>query len=129
MKKELKQKQFVPDLDLLSENKYLDQVAAHSGKELTPFVVDWSNQLVAVDDEGLDRIMHNYYSCGMQKSSMTHENTGLDVIDTVVLGSNSAPLMEKPPTTTKRTGFSRRTQAAAMMYTVHPHVAEFADLF
>lgn len=128
VKKELKQKQFVPDLDLLSEDHYLDLVAAHSAKELTPFVVDWNNQLVAIDDEGLDRIMHNYYSCGMQKSSMIHDNAGHDVIDTAAPGG-SAPSMESLPSSFKGSGVSRRTQAAAMMYAVHPHVAEFADLF
>lgn len=120
VKRESKQKQFVPDLDLVSENQYLDLLAEHSARELTPFVVDWNNQLVATDDEGLDRIMHNYYSCGMQKSSMIHDDTGLDII------SKSAGAA--PVTTTKSSGFSHE-QAAAMMYAVHPHVAEFADLF
>ena len=120
VKNELKKKQFVPDLDLVSENQYLDLLAEHSAKELTPVVVDWSNQLVAVDDEGLDRIMHNYYSCGMQKSSMIHEKSDLDVIST-----KSAPVV----TTNKSSGFTHHHQAAAMMCAVHPHVAEFADLF
>lgn len=121
VKKESKQKQFVPDLDLVSENQYLDLLAEHSAKELRPFVVDWANQLVATDDEGLDRIMHNYYSCGMQKSSMIHQDTGLDIICSKSAG---APLV-----TSTKSGSFPHEQAAAMLYAVHPHVAEFADLF
>lgn len=124
VKNNLKQKQFVPDLALRLEDQYHDDLAKHSANELKPFVVDWNNQLVAIDDEGLDKIMHNYYSCGIQKSSMIHENSGLDLINPVE--SAVVPLVE---TNTQSLGLGRRTQAAAMMYAVHPHVAEFADLF
>lgn len=126
VKNNLKQKQFVPDLALRLENHYHDELAKHSATELTPFVVDWNNQLVAIDDEGLDKIMHHYYSCGLQKSSMIHENSGLDSISSAC-ESSALPLVETGSSSAN--GFTRRTQAAAMMYAVHPHVAEFADLF
>lgn len=118
VKKESKRKQFVPDLDLVSEHSYLERVSERSATELVPFVVDWDNQLVAVDDDGLDRIMHNYYLCGMQKSSMIHDHTQLDHVESV------AETVSVP-----KGDFAARSQAAAMMYVVHPHVAEFADLF
>lgn len=108
-KKASKQKQFVPDLDLVSEDAYLDKVAHHTAAEIAPFVVDWGNKLVAVDDDGLDRIMRNYYSCGLQESSMVHETDGPDRV-------------KVPKKTVKRSH-------AALLSAVHPHVAEFADLF
>lgn len=120
VKKSAKQKQFVPDMDLVSENSYLDKVAHHTPDELAPFVVDWANQLVAVDDEGLDRIMANYYSCGMQGSSVKHEHIGPDI-------EKSEP--SEVPLRLRKFAGSSRSQAAAMVYAVHPHVAEFADLF
>lgn len=111
-----KQKRFVPDMDLVSENHYLDKLEHTTVAQMAPFVVDWQNQLVAVDDDGLDRIMANYYSCGMQGSSVVHDHSGPDIVEDV-----------KEPPISRR--FTTRTKAAAMAYAVHPHVAEFADLF
>lgn len=111
VKNNSKKRQFVPDLELLSEDEYKDKLSAHDASELAPFVVDWANQLVAVDDEGLDRIMHHYYTSGMEK------------------GSPGGPICEEKLANMQKTGYSAPAQAAAMLCAVHPHVAEFADLF
>lgn len=103
VKNNSKRKQFVADLVLESESGYLDKIANHTVDDLTPFIVDWENWLIATDDEGLDRIMQNYFSCGTQKSRMEH----IDVAG-------------QPET---------RKQARSDAIAVHPHIAEFADLF
>lgn len=127
VKHKSKQKQFVPDLELVHENTYLDKVAAHDALELSPFVVDWANKLVAVDDEGLDKIMHHYYSCGMQMSAKVHQPTGPDQIQSTpkpgsgILHAFTSPALSRATTI--------KEQSASMMCAVHPHVAEFADLF
>lgn len=122
VKKHAKQKQFVPDLDVLSEDAYLDKVAHHAALELSPFVVDWANRLVAVDDDGMDRIMQNYYSCGIQSSRMQHEALGSDRL------REDAPVL-RPVACNSNSFALKRTRAASVMCAVHPHVAEFADLF
>lgn len=65
-----------------------------------PLVVDWENSLIATDDKGLDRIMANYLSCGTQD---TQKAGGYHIY------KSNKDLIKQDP--------------------VHPHVAEFADLF
>lgn len=127
VKHKSKQKQFVPDLELVHENTYLDKVAAHDALELSPFVVDWANKLVAVDDDGLDRIMHHYYSCGMQGSLKVHHPSGSDRILSPPSSGSGILLPFTSPALSRANTI--KEQSASMMCAVHPHVAEFADLF
>ncbi|CUM65058.1 uncharacterized protein PRCAT00002680001 [Priceomyces carsonii] len=64
-----------------------------------PLVIDYKNNLIANDEKTFDRIMANYLSCGIQHSYNVN---------------NLNP--------TGRT-------TSSQMHEVHPHVAEFADLF
>lgn len=121
VKRGAKQKQFVPDLELVDESSYLDKVALHAPEELSPFVVDWANKLVAVDDDGLDTIMRNYYSCGMQKSSKVHLPQGNDFI---VSHPKPAPVAAQP-----KPAPAASTSTYNSIRCVHPHIAEFADLY
>lgn len=127
VKNKAKQKQFVPDLELVEENTYLDKVAAHEALELSPFVVDWANKLVAVDDDGLDRIMNHYLSCGMQKSPKVHLPSESDVILTPRSPGSGILLAFTAPAFARTSAI--KEQSASVMCAVHPHVAEFADLF
>lgn len=125
VKKNAKLKQFVPDVELLDEAEYMELLATHSFSEVAPFIVDWSNNLVAVDDEGLDVIMHNYRTCGIQKSSKVHRALGSDQ---VVLCTADPPIKLSAPLP-KKAGAKSSVGAASVISCVHPHIAEFADLF
>lgn len=116
VKDSAKLRQYVPDLELVSKQTYTDLCAQHRPAELRPFVVDWANKLVAVDDKGLDTIMQNYYSCGIQNSTRQHLADGSDSITPA--GSGKAP--------GSGTGAS---SSHSLRFMVHPHVAEFADLY
>lgn len=129
MKQQSKQKQFVPDLELVHENTYLDKVAIHEALELSPFVVDWANKLVAVDDDGLDRIMHHYFSCGTQNSVKVHRPTETDFIHAPPASGSGTLRPFTAPAFARSKANAIKEQSASMMCAVHPHVAEFADLF
>lgn len=88
-----KHRAFVTDHDVVAEQDF------HSRRAPVPVVIDWSNHLIAINDDGLDRIMANYLTCGIQSSK--------DVYD---------PFINHP---TNKYG----------QHVIHPHVAEFADLF
>ncbi|KAM9896893.1 hypothetical protein OXX80_007394 [Metschnikowia pulcherrima] len=134
-----KVKQFVPDLELVDKASYSDKIALHSASEVSPFVVDWANKLVAVDDQGLDTIMQNYYSCGMQKSSKVHLPAESDSIHIAsASGANSgsnSPFNSSigPLQVACGKSFAHSAGAAATVnatrFMVHPHIAEFADLY
>lgn len=101
------QRTYVPDLEVLLEREYgqlADQEVFFQG----PLVVDWANYLLASDDKGLDRIMSNYLACGTQDygQAFVHTHLGDKGLTTVPSASNW-----------------KKANA------VHPHVAEFADLF
>lgn len=118
VKNNAKNKQFIADLDLESEADYLEKISTHTVADLRPFAIDWENRLLAYNDEGLDRIMQNYYQCGTQKSKMEHLHVGCDFAE--VDAAQFPP--EKPNNV-------NHAHSAAMLYMVHPHMAEFADLF
>lgn len=136
VKRQAKQKQFVGDIDSVSEEEYIDKVKGATESLLVPFVVDWENKLVAVDDDGLDKIMANYYSCGTQNSSITYSpdrpgligNRGDTWKNQQQYGSNHQ-MSHDMLHLSHQLGASPQMLAAAMMCAVHPHVAEFADLF
>lgn len=118
-----KTKQFVPDIDLVLEETYLDKVAHYSAQKVPPFAVDWVNQLIAVDDESLNRVFANF--------NLTHivKHGAEKLKGSAVLALEKEKVAEitfncAPPST-----FSTRALAAAMACAVHPHIAEFADLF
>lgn len=93
---------------------------------LVPFVVDWTNKLVAVDDEGLDKIMANYSSCGLQSSSHVYKPEEAELISEQKQWQSPSllnPKLQAGP------GAVPQAHAAAVIYAVHPHAAEFADLF
>lgn len=113
-----KNKQFVSDLDLQSETDYLNKISTHTVADLKPFIIDWENRLLAYNDEGLDRIMQNYYSCGTQKSRMEHLHVGCDYAE-----------VDAAQVRAEKSNNAKHAQSAAMLYMVHPHMAEFADLF
>lgn len=132
VKKNMKLKQFVPDIDLVSEEAYLDKIASMDAEKLPPFAVDWVNQLVAVDDEGLNRIFANYNSTHIvphgQKSEAMFQMAEIPQFEPehkpampIARNGFSAPVSSS--------SFSTRALAAAMACSVHPHIAEFADLF
>lgn len=129
VKHKSRKKQFVPDLELVQENNYLDKVSVRQALELSPFVVDWANKLVAVDDEGLDRIMQHYLSCGTQNSAKVHFPTDTDNICAPSMPGTGIPRPLTAPTFSRTKAYNLKEQSAPMMCAVHPHVAEFADLF
>lgn len=78
-----------------------------------PLIIDYHNSLIANDDESLDRIMQHYLSCGMQRLP-TAQAAPVSVGDQ----QWSAALQE-----------SLRDLKTSGSKPVHPHVAEYADLF
>lgn len=118
VKNNAKNKQFVSDLDLKSEAEYIEKLSSHTIADLQPFIIDWENRLLAFNDEGLDRIMQNYYSCGTQKSKKEHLHVGCDF---AAVDAAQIP--------TEKKANVNHAHSASMLYMVHPHMAEFADLF
>ena len=127
-----KQKRFINDLLVLLQDEYND-LAAQKSFFKAPLIIDWSNNLIAGDDKGLDRIMANYLACGIQDS---HKN----VLDEDSLVVAEAMEKETPPNdgnnhTDNNAGHAiqgspRRTNSRYNRNDIiHPHVAEFADLF
>lgn len=118
-----KTKQFVPDIDLVLEQMYLDKVANHNAQKVPPFAVDWVNQLIAVDDESLNRVFANY--------NLTHivKHGAEKLKGSAVLALEKDPLPEINFNCVATDTFTSRALAAAMACAVHPHIAEFADLF
>lgn len=99
-----KKQKYLGDLQVFNQQDYKTVEAAFAAEKLdlmfnAPLIIDWENSLLAVDDAGLDRIMANYLSCGTQDS----HKSNLD---------NYRPITKS----------YKQEQ-------VHPHVAEFADLF
>lgn len=101
-------KKFIGDVQLLEREEY-DLLAKHPEFFKGPLIVDWTNNLVATDDEGLDKIITNYVACGMQDF---HK----DKIDISNLDKEEEKIHFRE--SMKRAG-----------HVPHPHVAEFADLF
>lgn len=69
-----------------------------------PIIIDYSNRLLANDDASFDRIMQNYLTCGIQNARAG------------------------PVRLASRTSQSNMNSLDPSTL-VHPHVAEFADLF
>ncbi|KAK7677097.1 hypothetical protein QCA50_019910 [Cerrena zonata] len=90
------------ELEMLEEGDYASKV---EGVEFaTPLIIDYSNSLLAMNDEDLDRIMANYTTCGIQNLKDVHDD--------------SKPNYYDHDLTNK---YGQRV--------VHPHIAEYADLF
>lgn len=72
-----------------------------------PLIIDYNNKLVANDEESFNRIMMNYLSCGIQHADKAELPYRLQY------NSNNKNKVDEIP----------------QPDLVHPHVAEFADLF
>ncbi|PVH18765.1 hypothetical protein CXQ85_001053 [Candidozyma haemuli] len=129
VRKNMKTKQFVPDIDLVSEETYLGKVAHSDAQTVPPFAVDWVNQLIAVDDESLNRVFANY--------NLTHivphgaeklKGAAVSALDKDHFEPNN-DIHHGLATCVSPNSFTSRASAAAMACAVHPHIAEFADLF
>lgn len=104
-----KKQKYLADLLVFTAEEY-ENITKEFKRELksdspsvfnAPLIVDWENSLIAVDEKGLDRIMANYLSCGTQQTQDFNHRS-----------------------------FAQRGTTNANSHThVHPHVAEFADLF
>lgn len=106
-----KQQKFLGDLETFSREEYemihnAFKQQPHSNIFRAPLVVDWENSLIAVGEKGLDRIMANYLSCGIQDTGKGDYNYSY------------------------KANNQRKNTIDQHSHThVHPHVAEFADLF
>lgn len=129
-----KQRNFIDDLAVLLHHEYAS-LAAEEKFFKAPLIIDWSNNLIADDDKGLDRIMANYLSCGIQDS---HKNVLLE--DNYVSPVASAPKQAVRSNNDNdhsghqasfvlNTSGSRKKSTYNRNDIIHPHVAEFADLF
>lgn len=98
-------KQFLGKSNLLRDFSLHDLIYDYNNlskdKNQLPLIIDFNNKLIANDDATIDRILVNYLTCGIQNTTNT-----------------------KPPS-------SSSSSSAKTKYNdlVHPHVAEFADLF
>ncbi|KAG7194963.1 uncharacterized protein KQ657_004074 [Scheffersomyces spartinae] len=97
------------DLEPALDRQFFDEQNVIRG----PLVIDYHNSLIANDDESLDRIMQHYLSCGMQRLPTAQAAPAS-------LGDHqwAAALQE-----------SLRDLKTSGSKPVHPHVAEYADLF
>ncbi|RCK65417.1 hypothetical protein Cantr_01050 [Candida viswanathii] len=89
--------------DLIYDYKNL----AHDGGHHLPLIIDFNNKLIANDDATIDRILVNYLTCGIQNTTNTRPPSKLD-------GKKKSPSM---------------VTSGQYNDLVHPHAAEFADLF
>lgn len=96
VKQDQKSKLFINDYQLMDEDYYKQLVK--QGNLSSPVIIDWSNQLIAINDESLDRILANYLTCGIQNSKSVHDD-----------------------------GLYLRNKYGH--HIIHPHIAEYADLF
>lgn len=103
---------FAGDLEFLSESEYSQLVSSNRSRFFKPpLIIDHANSLIAHDDAGLDRIMANYLSCGIQDS---HKNLHLE---------DDSSFQHIPHTSANTSQEVHRT------HHINPHVAEFADLY
>lgn len=79
--------------------------------EQYPIIIDYNNKLLANDETSFDRIMQNYLLCGIQHATN---------------GNIRSTLPGNYVTTATHPLGTKHTANANL---VHPHVAEFADLF
>lgn len=113
---------FLHDLDVLSPAQYDAMVAQTVPKN--PLVIDWANDLIAIDDEGLDRIMANYLTCGIQTSKDVHvEHAAGDAL----VPETQWVQPTRDYTHTHTHAYNKKNKYD--QHIIHPHVAEFADLF
>ncbi|RLV92917.1 hypothetical protein JA1_002841 [Spathaspora sp. JA1] len=85
-----------------------------------PLIIDYNNKLIANDEASFDRIMVNYLSCGIQNASKVN------------LGSSTSGSRGNNNTLFSMATGGASTIPAGELYhqnLIHPHVAEFADLF
>ena len=107
--KQPKQKTFLQDFEVLPRQEYEKSLERGKGFFRPPLVVDWSNRLMSLDDANLDRVLSNYMSCGIQQVDKGQPFNAGNTFHSQRLRSTGG--------------------SAAGINTVHPHVAEFADLF
>lgn len=103
-KRDQKLKLFVNDYELVNEDRYNHMVKQTNVGN--PVIIDWSHDLIAINDESLDRILAHYLTCGIQNSKSVHDEGFL----------RSA----------NDDGFLRNKYGH---HIIHPHIAEYADLF
>ncbi|EGW29877.1 uncharacterized protein SPAPADRAFT_63497 [Spathaspora passalidarum NRRL Y-27907] len=99
--------------ELYSNFDRVSQLSRENG----PLIIDYNNKLIANDEASFDRIMVNYLSCGIQNVDKAGAGLGSNGSS-----NNSANLNVS----------AASTIPAAELYhqnLIHPHVAEFADLF
>lgn len=102
---------YAGDLQMMSATEYDAVLLANRSRFFKPpLVIDHTNCLVAHDDQGLDRIMANYLSCGTQDS---HKN---------IAGEDDSKFQHMPHV-------SANASQEMRTHHIHPHIAEFADLY
>lgn len=86
-----------------NNNSILSQLQSH--QQQFPLIIDYNNKLIANDEDSFNRIMMNYLSCGIQQADKA----------------------ELP----YRLQYNKQVKFEPQQHhdLVHPHVAEFADLF
>ncbi|CUM55502.1 uncharacterized protein AC631_03117 [Debaryomyces fabryi] len=133
--KQNKQKRFINDLQLLLQEDY-NQFSEQKNFFKAPLIIDWSNNLIAGDDKGLDRIMANYLACGIQDShkNVLHEDS---LVEAEIIEEKTSSGGDNDHTDNNANNAGYATQGSPRRTNsrynrndiIHPHVAEFADLF
>lgn len=82
-----------------------------------PLIIDYNHCLIANDDASFDRIMMNYLTCGIQNTTSSNSTTASHGFTTNGSSSSSG------------NGGNNSTGTVKYNDLVHPHMAEFADLF
>lgn len=129
-----KQKLFKNDLLVLEQDEY-ETLSLEDNFFKAPLIIDWANNLIAGDDKGLDRIMANYLACGIQDS---HKNVLSEDCYGLVDESVTKTSISRDNDDNDHNNHQGATQGSPRHTTtsrynpnniIHPHVAEFADLF
>ncbi|KAK6460873.1 hypothetical protein DFJ63DRAFT_314675 [Scheffersomyces coipomensis] len=99
-------------------------------------IIDYKNKLIANDEASFDRIMVNYLSCGIQNfqrtkpvsnySSFMNNNGNNNKNDK---NQNNSYMTAQSNNSTTSSTTSSSTLPSIHQNLVHPHIAEFADLF
>lgn len=88
-----------------------------------PIIIDYNNKLIANDETSFDRIMSNYSACGIQ--NFLQSKPVKNLVDEINSNGSGNHLLFK------QAQAQSQQQLLPIMNQnlIHPHIAEFADLF
>jgi len=110
------------NFDLHDQQVNFDAVK-HNTKKF-PIIIDYTNKLIANDETSFDRIISNYISCGIQNFLQSKPVRFVEEVNSNNSG-NYLTFKQQP----QQQSQTQQQQNPLNHNLIHPHIAEFADLF